>query len=88
MFPDKPKMKLSRQFVTPAIVLLGNGHDRVQGLGSRIKPSMFTDRNKSPEVNEEEGEDSDVKKDPEVNEEEVEEETSTEFGTISMQENH
>ena len=64
------------------------GHGRVQGSGSRIKPvnvdlnsSMFTDRNKSPEVNEVEAEDSDVEKVYEVKEEDVENKNSTEFGT-------
>ena len=50
-----------------------------------LNSSMFTDGNKSPEVDEVEAEDSDTKKVPEVKEQ-VEDETSTEFGTLSMQE--
>lgn len=53
-----------------------------------LNSSMFTDRNKSPEVDEVEAEDSDVEKVYEVKEEDVENKNSTEFGTLRMQENH
>ena len=47
-----------------------------------LNSSMFTDRNKSPEVDEVEAEDSDVEKVYEVKEEDVENKNSTEFGTL------
>ena len=49
-----------------------------------LNSSMFTDRNKSPEVDEVEAEDSDVEKVYEVKEEDVENKNSTEFARESF----
>ena len=49
-----------------------------------LNSSMFTDRNKSPEVDEVEAEDSDVEKVYEVKKEDVENKNSTEFARESF----